>query len=106
MPTLASVTVGAVGPVTVGVPVPESETIANDSCVAAAKSVALLPSTWSAFSPVATPVALVVKGAPVWSPPTSIRPASLPTVTNSNARPPLRLFERMQGSLPGFERQP
>ena len=56
--------------------------------------------------PVATPVALVVNGAPVWSPPTSIRPASLPIVTNSKARPPLRLLARTQGSLPGLERQP
>ena len=33
-------------------------------------------------------------------------PASLPAVTNSNARPPLRLLARTHGSLPGLERQP
>ena len=39
--------------------VPASETAANFG----AMSSALLPSTWSAFRPVATPVALVVNGA-------------------------------------------
>ena len=46
------------------------------------------------------PVALVVNGAPVASP-IAIGPPSLPTVANSNARPPLRLFARTHGSLPG-----
>ena len=41
--------------------------------MAAAKSAASLPSTLSAFRPVATPVALVVNGAPAVLP-TSIRP--------------------------------
>ena len=51
------------------------------------------------------PVALVVNGAPVASP-TSIRPPSLPVVSNSNARPLLRLLARMHGSWPVSERQP
>ena len=72
---------------------------------AAAKSAASLPSTRSALRPVATPVALVVNGAPVVAP-VSMRPPSGPTVVNSKARPPLRLVARTQGSLPGLERQP
>ena len=84
---------------------PSASTVAKSRSPLAAKSDASLPSTLSEFRPVATPVALVVNGAPVVSP-TSMRPASLPTVSNSNARPPLRLLPRRHGSLPVFERQP
>jgi hypothetical protein len=47
----------------------------------------------------------VVNGAPVASP-VSILPPSLPVVTNTKARPPLRLLARMHGSAPVLERQP
>src|SRR5262249_51521235 len=50
---------------------------------------ALWPSTWSAFRPVATPFALVVNGLALgWGVvplPTLIWPATPPAVTNSNA---------------------
>ena len=70
-----------------------------------AKSAASWLSTRSAFRPVATPVAVVVNGLPLASL-VVIRPASLPSVANSNARPVLRLFARTHGSWPEAERQP
>ena len=85
-------------------------TVANFACAAAVISSALLPSTWSAFRPVATPFAVVVNGAAVAGPvmaPTSVPPLAL----NSKARPSARLLARTQGSLPfgvppAAERQP
>ena len=62
-------------------------------------------STRSAFRPAATPVALVANGrAPGLF--VSMKPASSPSVSNSNARPFFRLLARMQGSRPALERQP
>ena len=74
-------------------------------------SSAPLPSTWSAFSPVATPLALVVNGAALTLPEV-IEPTSVPPLAeNSKARPLARLLERMHGELPvveppSAERQP
>src|SRR3954447_10868125 len=75
--------------------------------LAAAKSVASLPSTLSAFRPVATPVAFVVNGAPVVLA-TVIEPAVEPVVVNWNAWPPLRLDARTQAGAPAVAaaRQP
>jgi hypothetical protein len=58
-------------------------------------SVALLPSTWSAFSPVATPVAFVVNGAAALFV-DSMRPTLLPPfVEKENAWPLARFDARM-----------
>ena len=59
------VTVGAPRPVTVAAPVAGTVTTAERRSAAMAKSPASWLSTRSAFSPVATPVAFVVNGAPV-----------------------------------------
>src|ERR671931_122760 len=62
-------------------------------------SLAFWPSTWSAFRPVATPLAVVVNGAAFAGP--VICPTSVPVfVLNSNARPAVRLLARRHGSLP------
>src|SRR5436190_22161341 len=74
-------------------------TVANRGSAAAVISSALLPSTWSALRPVATPLAVVVNGAAVAGPvmaPTSVPPLAL----NSKARPLVRLLARRHGSLP------
>src|SRR3954447_506880 len=61
---------------------------------------ALWPSTWSAFRPVATPVAFVVNGAALVLPDV-MRPTSGPPLDeNSNARPSARSLARTQGWLP------
>ena len=93
-------------------PAPGSVTAANSrlpasavTSAAVAKSAASLPSTLSALKPVATPVALVVSGAPVGGADLDAA-AFLADGLNSKARPPLRLMARMQGSLPRLERQP
>ena len=52
----------------------------------------------SALRPVATPVALVVNGR-ASVPFASMWPPSVPLVSNSKARPVLRLLERMHGSF-------
>src|SRR3954449_11662667 len=85
-------------------------TVANRGSAAAVISSALLPSTWSALRPVATPLAVVVNGAAVAGP--GMGPSSVPLVLlNSNARPVVRLRARTLGSLPfgvppAPERQP
>src|SRR3954464_11483229 len=70
-----------------------------------AMSEALLPSTWSAFKPVATPVAFVVNGfafeLAVLPSPTEIRPTTSPSPANSNAKPAARFDARRQGAEPG-----
>src|SRR4051812_21067107 len=86
---------------------PASDTTANLFCAwaLATISVALWPSTRSAFRPVATPVALVVNGAAVAGP--SIRPTSVPEfVANENARPLARLLARRHARVPVRARQP
>ena len=99
------VTAVAPRPVTVGAPEAGTSTAAVRKSAAIAKSLASWLSTRSAFRPVATPVAFVVNGAPVASLVVML-PAWLPSVANSNARPVLRLFERMHGSWPVADRQP
>src|SRR3954463_6181519 len=85
-------------------------TVAKRGSAAAVISSALLPSTWSALRPVATPLAVVVNGAAVAGP--VMAPTSVPLLLlNSNARPGGRLLARTQGSLPfgvppAPERQP
>src|SRR3954453_12846695 len=85
-------------------------TVAKRGSAAAVISSALLPSTWSALRPVATPLAVVVNGAAVAGP--VMAPTSVPLLLlNSNARPVVRLLARTQGSLlfgvpPAPERQP
>ena len=79
-------------------------------------SSAPLPSTRSAFRPVATPVAFVMNGFVASPPvPTEMRPAMVPSeALNSNAKPVERLFARMHGFCgrgvaaepPAAERQP
>jgi hypothetical protein len=70
----------------------------------AAMSEALSPSTWSAFRPVATPVALVVNGLAfelaVLPSPTEICPTTSPAPANSNAKPAARFDARRQGAEP------
>ena len=82
---------------------PVSATCANgvNATVAFMMSTACCPSRRSAFRPVATPVALVVNGTVVSPPlPTVIVPPCVPPVSNSNAKPFARLFDRMHGLLP------
>ena len=73
----------------------------------AAMSEALLPSTWSAFRPVATPVAFVVNGfafeLAVLPSPTEICPTTSPSPANSNAKPAARFDARRQGAEPDAE---
>ena len=72
----------------------------------AAKSAESLSSSLSALRFATLPVALVANGTPVVSL-TMISPASLPPVSNSNARPVERLLARTHGSaLPASARQP
>src|SRR3954452_20221305 len=74
-------------------------TVAKRGSAAAVISSALLPSTWSALRPVATPLAVVVNGAAVAGP--VMAPTSVPLLLlNSNARPGVRLLARTQGLLP------
>ena len=86
--------------------VPVAETAANCAC----RSDALLPSTWSAFRPVATPWAFVVNGA-AFALLELMVPTSGPLDSYSKASPCARLLARMHGSLPlgvppAPERQP
>src|SRR3954470_21345360 len=83
---------------------PSAATWTPPTETAPAMSEALLPSTWSAFRPVATPVAFVVNGfafeLAVLPSPTEIRPTTSPSPANSNAKPAARFDARRQGADP------
>src|SRR3954453_10486800 len=74
-------------------------TVANRGSAAAVISSALLPSTWSALRPVATPLAVVTNGAAVAGPGMA-PPLVRPWAWTSKAGPLVRLRARRQGSLP------
>src|SRR4051794_41632802 len=93
--------------------VPSAFTAANAGFAAATISLALLPSTRSAFSPLATAVALVENGAtsaavlPLGGG-TLIVPAGVPPSDwERNTLPPVLWFStKKQGPRPLFQRQP